>query len=171
MRAAFFVAFAANVLLMLVSLVILPDRVAVHFGRGGCPDSWASKEANALVFLLVETPMFLLLWFGPSLPLGVPKRFVSLPNKEYWLREENLPAFKQKMEHLMAQFGTAFFLFFFFTGLLTVQANLSDPVRLNEKAFVPIVVLFLVYTVVWTIGLFRAFRVPGVGGSVTGGPG
>jgi len=160
MRTIFFVVFAANVLLMLVSLVILPDRVAIHFGRGGCPDSWASKEINALVFLVLETPMFLLLWFGPSLPLGVPKRFVSLPNKEYWLREENLPAFKQKLEHLMAQFGAAFFLFFFFTGLLTVQANLSVPVRLNEKAFVPVVILFLVYTVVWTIGLLRAFRVP-----------
>lgn len=160
MRTIFFVVFAANVLLILVSLVILPDRVAIHFGRGGCPDSWASKEINALVFLVLETPMFLLLWFGPSLPLGVPKRFVSLPNKEYWLREENLPAFKQKLEHLMAQFGAAFFLFFFFTGLLTVQANLSVPVRLNEKAFVPVVVMFLGYTVVWTIGLFRSFRVP-----------
>jgi uncharacterized membrane protein len=162
MRTIFFVVFAANVLLMLVSLVILPDQVAIHFGRGGCPDSWASKEMNALVFLVLETPLFLLLWFGPSLPLGVPKRFVSLPNKEYWLREENLPAFRQKMEYLMAQFGVAFFLFFFFTGLLTVQANLSEPVRLNEKAFVPVVVLFLVYTVVWTIGLFRSFRIPKV---------
>ena len=171
MRTIFFVAFAANVVLMLVSLVILPDQVAIHFGAGGCPDSWASKEMNALVFLVLETPMFLLLWFGPSLPLGVPKRFVSLPNKEYWLKEENLPAFKQKMEHLMAQFGAAFFLFFFFIGLLTVEANLSQPVRLNEKAFAPIVVMFLAYTVVWTIGLFRAFRVPDVGGSTGSGPG
>jgi hypothetical protein len=123
------------------------------------------------VFLVLETPLFLLLWFGPSLPLGVPKRFVSLPNKEYWLREENRPALRQKLEHLMAQFGAAFFLFFFFTGLLTIEANLSDPVRLNEKAFVPILVLFLVYTVVWTIGLFRVFRVPDVGGSATARPG
>jgi len=167
MRTLFFVVFAANVLLMLVSLVILPDQVAIHFGRGGCPDGWASKEMNAIVFLVLETPMFLLLWFGPSLPLGVTKRFVSLPNKGYWLREENLPAFKGKLKHLMAQFGAAFFLFFFFTGLLTVQANLSEPVRLNEKAFVPIVFMFLGYTVVWTIGLFRSFRVPGEGDSRT----
>jgi hypothetical protein len=105
------------------------------------------------------------------LPLGVPKKFVSLPNKDYWLREENLPAFKQKMKDLMARFGTAFFLFFFVIGLLTVEANLSEPVRLNEKAFLPVVVLFLVYTVVWTVGLFRAFRVPDAGESSAGGPG
>jgi hypothetical protein len=160
MRTIFFVAFAANVLLWLLSLVVLPDQVAVHFGRGGVPDSWASKEWNALVFVLLEIPLFLLLWYAPSLPLGLPPRFVSVPNKDYWLRKENQPAFKQKMQHLMAQFGTAFFLFFFCVGVLTLQANLSEPVRLNEQAFFPVLVLFLVYTVVWSIGLIRSFRVP-----------
>ena len=166
MRTIFCVVFAANVLLWLVSLVVLPDEVAVHFGRGGAPDSWASKEWNALVFVLLETPLFLLLWYGPSLPLGLPPRFVSVPNKEYWLRGENQPAFKKKMQHLMARFGTAFFLFFFCIGVLTVQANLSQPVRLNEQAFFPVLVLFLVYTVVWSIGLIRSFRVPDGGGSI-----
>ena len=165
MRTVFRVVFVANVLLWLVSLVVLPDQVAVHFGRGGVPDSWASREWNALVFVLLEAPLFLLLWYAPSLPLGFPPRFVSLPNKEYWLREENQPAFKQKMQHLMAQFGTAFFLFFFYIGVLTVQANLSQPVRLNERAFLPVLVLFLVYTVVLSIGLIRAFRVPEEGES------
>ena len=164
MRTVFCVVFIANVLLWLVSLVVLPDQVAVHFGRGGVPDSWASREWNALVFVLLEAPLFLLLWYAPSLPLGFPPRFVSLPNKEYWLREENQPAFKQKMQHLMAQFGTAFFLFFFYIGVLTVQANLSQPVRLNERAFLPVLVLFLAYTVVWSIGLIRSFRVPDDGG-------
>ena len=49
-------------------------------------------------------------------------------------------------------------------GVLTVQANLSQPVRLNEGAFFPGLVLFLVYTVVWSIGLIRSFRVPDDGG-------
>ena len=160
MRTLLAIVFAANVLLMLVSLAVLPDQVAIHFGSGGAPDSWASKELNALLFLVLETPLFLLFWFAPSLPLGIPPRFVSVPNKEYWLREENRPAFKWKFQNLMAQFGTAFFLFFFCVGLLTVQANLSQPVRLKEEVFLLVLVIFLGYTVVWTIGLFRAFRVP-----------
>jgi uncharacterized membrane protein len=160
MRPLLAIVFAANVLLWLVSLAVLPDRVAIHFGPGGAPDAWASKELNALIFLVLETPLFLLFWFAPSLPLGIPPRFVSVPNKEYWLKEENRPAFKRKFQHLMAQFGTAFFLFFFCIGLLTVQANLSQPVRLKEEIFLPVLILFLGYTVVWTIGLFRSFRVP-----------
>jgi len=164
MRTIFCVAFLANVVLWLVSLVVLPDQVAVHFGRGGVPDSWASKEWNALVFVLMEIPLFLLFWYAPSLPLGIPPRYVSVPNKDYWLREENRPAFKRTFQHLMDRFGAAFFLFFFCIGVLTLQANLSQPVRLNERIFLLALVLFLGYTVVWTIGLFRAFRVPDDGG-------
>ena len=160
MRTLFCIAFAANVLLMLVSLVILPDQVAVHFGRGGVPDSWGSKETNALLFIVLEIPLFLLFWFGPSLPLGLPPRFVSLPNKAYWLREENRPALKQKMERFMARFGTALFLFFFCIELLTIDANLSSPVRLKEEVFLPVLILFLGYTIVWSIGLVKSFRVP-----------
>lgn len=164
MRIIFLVVFAANALLWLVSLAVLPDQVAVHFGRGGVPDSWASKEWNALVFVLLETPLFLLFWFAPALPLGIPPRFVSVPNKDYWLRDENRPAFKRTFQRLMDRFGTAFFLFFFCIGVLTLQANLSQPVRLNERGFFLALVLFLGYTAVWTIGLFRAFRVPDDGG-------
>jgi hypothetical protein len=164
MRILFLAAFAANVLLWLLSLVVLPDQVAVHFGRGGFPDSWASKEWNALIFVLLEMPLFLLFWYAPSLPLGLPPRFVSVPNKHYWLRKENRGTFKRKIQHLMDRFGTAFFLFFFCIGVLTLQANLSQPVRLNERAFFPVLVLFLAYTVVWSIGLIRAFRVPEGGG-------
>ncbi len=160
MRTLLLLAFAANVLLMVVSLAILPDQVAVHFGRGGVPDSWASKEWNAFLFVLLETPLFLLFWFAPSLPLTVPPRFVSVPNKDYWLREENRSAFKRRFQRHMDRFGTAFFLFFLCIGVLTLQANLSEPVRLNEPIFLVALVLFLAYTVFWTVGLFRSFRIP-----------
>jgi uncharacterized membrane protein len=160
MRTLFCIAFAANVLLMLVSLAILPDQVAVHFGRGGVPDSCASKETNALLFIVLEIPLFLLFWLAPSLPFVLPERFVNVPNREYWLRDENRPAFRRKLQRLMAQFGTAFFLFFFCIELLTIEANLSQPVRLKEELFLPVLILFLGYTVVWSVGLIRCFRVP-----------
>jgi hypothetical protein len=160
MRTIFCLVFVANVLLMAGSLAVLPDQVAVHFGRGGMPDSWASKEWNAILFILLETVLFLFFWFAPLLPFGAPPRWVNLPNKHHWLREENRPAFKRKFQNLMDRFGIAFFLFFLLIGVLAIQANLSQPVRLNEEAFLLGLGLFLGYTVLWTVGLFRAFRVP-----------
>ena len=47
MHRALIVVFVANLILMAVSLAVQPDQVAIHFGGGGQPDSWASKEFNA----------------------------------------------------------------------------------------------------------------------------
>jgi hypothetical protein len=61
-------------------------------------------------------------------------------------------------ERVAYQFGAAIFLFLLLTGLLTIHANLCDPVRLDERLFLPVLVLFLGYTVVWCIVFFRRFR-------------
>ena len=160
MKTLFMLAFAANVVLTLVSLCVLPNQVAINFGPGGAPNSWASKEVHSLIMLAVEVPLFLLLLYAPSLTMKFPPRFVNLPNKEYWLRQENRPALRRKLGSLMNRFGTALYVFLFCIGSLTLLANLSEPVRLNERAFFPVLVLFLGYTVFWCIRLFKSFRVP-----------
>ena len=48
----------------------------------------------------------------------------------------------------------------FYVGLLTMRANLSDPVRLDERSMMIGLVVFLAYTVIWTVALIRSFRVP-----------
>ena len=64
MRQILIVAFVANLILMVVSVVISPEQVAIHFGGGGMPDSWASREFNAAIFLVLEVPFFLLFYFA-----------------------------------------------------------------------------------------------------------
>ena len=48
----------------------------------------------------------------------------------------------------------------FFAGLLTIWANLSDPVQLDERLFLTGLVILLAYTLYWTVAVLRAFRVP-----------
>ena len=57
------------------------------------------------------------------------------------------------------RFGIALFLFMLLTGFLVLKANLSDPVRLDEGPLMMALVIFLVYTVYWTIALLKAFRI------------
>jgi uncharacterized membrane protein len=159
-RGIFLLSFLANVLLALVSLAILPDRVAVHFGLGGTPDGWASNLTNTLMMLGMHTLVFSSLYFSPRLLTTMPRRWISLPNRDYWLAPERRIQAAERFAHLMWQFGTAVFLFLLVAGLLTLRANLSDPVRLDERAFLVALALFLVYTVAWTVALLRAFRVP-----------
>jgi hypothetical protein len=60
----------------------------------------------------------------------------------------------------MWESGIALFLFLFAVELLTIQANLSQPVKLNEELFFSATLLFLLFTVYWCIKLFKAFRLP-----------
>jgi uncharacterized membrane protein len=159
-RAAFILCFLANVLLSLASLVILPDPVAIHFGIGGAPDGWASREMSALLMTGMHVILFLSLYLSPRLLTSVPSKWVSLPNRDYWLAPERRAQAVERFSRWMWQYGTGLFLFMFYVGLLTMRANLSDPVRLDERSMMIGLVVFLAYTGFWTVALLRSFRVP-----------
>ena len=160
MRVAFITSFLANILLVLLSLLILPERVAIHFGLGGLPDSWASNLNSTLLMLGVHALVFVSLYFSPRLLATIPSRWISLPNRDYWLAPERRSEAVAKFSRFMWQFGTAVFLFLLLAGFLTMRANLSEPVRLDEGVLLIGLAIFLAYTAYWTILLLRAFRVP-----------
>ena len=160
MRAAFIMSYVANIILAVVSLAILPARVAIHFGLGGLPDNWASSLTNTLFLIGLQTFLFLVLYFSPRLASVIPAKFINLPHKEFWLAPENRMRFQAKFSVFMHHFGTILSVFLFVAGLLSIQANLSNPVRLNEHPLFVFLALFLAYTLAWSIMFFRSFRLP-----------
>jgi uncharacterized membrane protein len=158
MRKLLISVFATNVGLMLVSLLMLPDQVAIHFGAGGVPDGWASKWAHALIFLLIELPLFALFMAAGQLALGFPENWISLPNKDYWLRQENRAELETRFTALMHEFGLVMFVFLFVVGLLTLDANLSQPVRLNEALFLTVFGAYMLYVAYWLVKLVRRLK-------------
>jgi uncharacterized membrane protein len=154
-------AFVANLILTLVSLLLLPDQVAIHFRGGGVPDAWAPKWINALVFMVIQIPLFALFMSVGRLTLNIPAKWVSLPNKDYWLKPENCVELEARFSALMEEFGFVLFVFLFIVGLLTLDANFSDPVRLNESLFVVFFAGFMLYVPYWLVKLLRRLKVPG----------
>jgi len=159
-RLLFIISFIANIILILISFIILPPRVAVHFGLYGMPDNWAPNGLHSLLTLGLDTFLFCAMYYSPRFIFSFPKRWVNIPHKDYWLTEDNIPRAKSLVSSLMWEFGIALFLFLFVAGLFTIHANLSVPVKLNEKLFLVAFILFMVYTVYWCIRFFRAFRIP-----------
>ena len=160
MRKLLLCLFLANLTLVFISLIILPSEVAVHFGRNGMPDSWAPKETNITIFLLIQLPLFILFYFASLLPLKIPPKLLSLPNKSYWLKEENISSIQPKLGSLMLEFGCVLFTFLLGVGLLTLEANCSDPVRLKETLFFLLFIAFMAYTGYWCLKFIKAFRIP-----------
>jgi len=159
MRRLLIAAFAANLILILISLLVLPDQVAIHFRSGGEPDAWASKWTNAVIFLLIQMPLFALFISVGRLTLNMPAKWLSLPNKDYWLKPENRAELEVRFGALMEEFGFVLFVFLFVVGLLALAANLSEPVRLNEPVFLLCFVAFMLYVPFWLVKLFRRLKV------------
>ncbi len=106
MRSAFIVSFVANLVLAIVSTQVLPERVAIHFGAGGAANGWSSTNANALLMAGVDLLLFCSIYFSPWLIERIPARWISLPNRDYWLTPENKERAVKIMREMMWQFGT-----------------------------------------------------------------
>jgi uncharacterized membrane protein len=149
-----------NVGLNGVSLWLLPDTVAIHFGLGGRPDGWASKEIHALLMLFVDVIAFLPIYFSSAMIDRMPAWFLSLPYKAYWLKGENRARAKVMLSDMMDEFGLCLFGFLLGVALLAIDANRSTPVRMNEPVFLMLLAAFLLYTLIWAIRLVLRFRPP-----------
>jgi len=160
MRTLFILAFLANVTVTLISLAVLPSRVAIHFGSGGLANGWAPNYVNAILMTGVHLLIFCSIYFSPRLAFLLPAKWINIPNKEYWLMPVNRTRALEITSGLLWRFGIAIFLFFLAISLLTLQANMAKPVRLNETIFFTAFGAFLIYTVCWTIAYYRAFRLP-----------
>ncbi len=160
MRTAFLMIFAFSIIISFVSYLILPDEVAIHFGFGGKPDSWASKEVNLIATVAIQLIVFLVCYIPLRFLDAIPARYINIPNKDYWLSPENLPAAKNKLNSLMPQFGIATYLLFNMVLILTVDANLSDPVQLKGSIFLIGLAIYAVFIVLWLIRCILSFRLP-----------
>jgi uncharacterized membrane protein len=159
-KIVFILIFAANLALGLISYAILPDRIAIHFGSGGIPDSWGPKSLHLTLFTFVDILLFLLMYYTPRIVLIFPPRFVNLPNRNYWLQDSKREEMTNRLNLLMWEYGSALFAFLFLAQLFVLQANLSQPVRLDETSFLIALGIFMIYTVFWIIKLYRKFRIP-----------
>ena len=160
MRKLFILTFFANVVVTLISLAVLPDRLAVHFGADGMANGWAPNYVNAIFMTGTHVLLFCSFYFSPRLMLLFPAKWINLPNKVYWLQPSVLPQTVAKIATSMWPLGVAMFLFFLVIGVLSLQANMAPTVRLNLNVFFPALVALLIYTAWWTIMFFRAFRLP-----------
>lgn len=156
----FILTFIANLALGAWSLTVLPDEVATHFGAGGEADSFGSRETSAGILMALDTGMFCLFLFIPWLIGRIPSRFMNIPNRDFWLDEENLPLTRGMLTALMHEFGAALMVFMFAAKWLTIKANMSEPARLDNLAFFTALGLFLAYTVYWCVKMLNRFRMP-----------
>lgn len=160
MKKMFVYIFLLNILLILASGFYLPDRVATHFGSGGMPNGWASRDRHMLISMIMTICLFLVFFSLPRLVRILPSSSLNLPDRNFWLKEENRQQLVTILETGFYEFGTAMMLFLFCISLLTCEANLKIPAHLNEPVMIALLALFLAYSAYWGIQFYRSLKKP-----------
>lgn len=150
--------YLACLAIAIMSWVLLPGRVATHFGPSGEPDGWSSPATNALVLIVIATFMFTVFYFMHRLIARMPMALINLPNKDYWLAPERADASLAKLAIQFRLFGAAILLLLCVAHALAVQANLVKPPKLDNLLFLGALGLFFVFTIVWAVSFYRSFR-------------
>lgn len=159
-RTLFLSGFIANLAVTLITLVVLPGRVAIHFGAHGAANGWASGRVNALIMTSVHLLIFCSFAFAGWLVGALPARWINLPHREYWLSPARRPQTADCVQIYCWRFGGATFLLLLAIGVLSLRANQTSPVTLNMQRFYAALGAYALYTVYWLIDLHRAFRLP-----------
>lgn len=135
---------------------LLPDRVASHFGASGQPDAWSDKRSFVKVYLIaVGLVAVLFSGMGPLLR-RVPVSLINMPNKDYWLSPER----RQKtIDRLSGQFlwpGSATLLLLLDIFHQSFRVHLGKAPALEHP--VASIVVYVVFIVIWNIGLIAKFK-------------
>lgn len=158
MRTVLVFLFVINILAAGVYWIVCPGNVAIHFGFGGQPDNWAPAWVNFAIITGVNLLIFLLFFFLPVLAKVIPGKYVNLPNKDYWLREENRPRYLEMLSRKFPRFGILTLLMLLAATLFAMQANLAKPPKLNEIPFLCMLGVYFVCVILWLIKFYLDFR-------------
>jgi uncharacterized membrane protein len=137
----------------------LPAKIASHFGTDGQANDYMSKSSFALFYIgtvLFQTVIFA----GMGWLLRVlPDDSMNIPNRDYWLAPERKEATWERFAAQMHVFGIATTTFLFAVIHNVILANLNGSLKLGSL-FVVYLVLFLLFTVVWTVQMMRQWNLP-----------
>ncbi len=152
---------------LLVSAVLYqysPARVAVHFNSAGLPNSWASREANLtmwiVVFVFVTLFFLALSWLIKKTPQKNMKKYRLFPK---------IPGgINTVASNMMYSVGAALNLFFIALGIETFRANMTKGGRLDGRLLSVLLIVFCAYAVGWQIRFFIGVK-PGKPAESEGG--
>lgn len=136
---------------------LLPGRMASHFGAGGFPNGWMTKDVFFAVFgvlVLFSTLMVLLV---PRRIAASPDERIRLPRREYWLARERRAETMAYFTVQFAWYGCAFLLTEVLAMEMAIQANFRTPPRLATGPILLVIVGFVLFNTVWVIAMVRHF--------------
>src|SRR4051794_14764693 len=128
---------------IVLGAILLPERVASHFGLHGQANGWMSKQADLLFFTGIGLGLPLLVLGLSYTARFFPNDLFNLPHKDYWLAPERR---QESVEYVFRHsLWTASLTLFFLTwvNVLTIMANTQPVPTLSTAALFAGLALFV----------------------------
>lgn len=109
----------------------LPERVAAHFDGAGRTNAWMSRSGQTALNLLTLAFFVALIQGIVALNARLPKEYINLPRRDYWLAPERAAATHAWLASMILFIGCALVAFFMVIFHLIYRANLNDAPRLG----------------------------------------
>jgi uncharacterized membrane protein len=139
---------------------IAPDLLASHFNIRGNPDAFVPKpvffgyQAQTVLVVIAASVAVQIL------PMILPVTWINIPNREYWLSPERRKATLLRLSSFGAALFTLILIMIQAAFELAVYANLQKPIVFAAQLMVPIIVGFIILTLLMVFWLARSFRLP-----------
>ena len=135
-RAAFLLAAAAYAAVVVVSALVLPERVPVHFGPGGRADAYDDRTVALAVDALVGLGVTGLVAGLAAWVARLPPERVNVPNAAFWRAPENTAELRRRLRADLHAFGAATLLLLACLIGLATRAAATGTDRMPGAAWV-----------------------------------
>jgi len=135
--------------------LILPQRVATHFGFSGEPDAWGPKTVVFLWYLIISA---VLAWLFVAVNRALKPgnlTWLNIPDKNYWLAPERIYATLKYVRSGMLLFGSGTLLFMLVFFNQSFQVSLGNSSKLDHP--LTTLVAYLLFCVLWIAAFYRRF--------------
>jgi uncharacterized membrane protein len=163
MRIAFIGTFLANIVFAFGTIPGLPNPMANHFNLAGQADGFASPMDNAILMSILISVMAAIFLGTSGLMTKIATHMptqVNIPNRDYWMNEENRPETIRRLRSFMDSMGFWLMAIFLFLQYETFSANQMVPPALNSVQLWIVLGTFLFLMLYETVRLFSLFRLP-----------
>ena len=145
---------------MTASALLLPDRVASHFGLYGQANAWMSKESDLLFLGAVGVGLPLFILGLTYVARFFPDSTFNLPHKDYWLAPERRRQTVDFLFHHTFWAVALTLLLLSWVNLLLIIANRQPQPQLSTSALFAGFIPYVIAMVFWIVGMIRHFNRP-----------
>jgi uncharacterized membrane protein len=139
----------------------MPENIASHFNGAGVPNGFMSQEGYTRFLLVFAVCIPALIMYSLSFALHFASGSVNIPNREYWLSNQNKNGTIQFLKGQVAGLGIFIALFVAYVHCLLLKAHKLQPPQLPTMQLFIGMGVFLVGMLLWGLWLFVKFmRLP-----------